>query len=414
MKSKHIVFVHGIFGWGPQELGGLFPYWGLAMQPFRDSFRVHEASCGPVSSFHDRACELFAQIKGCAVDYGQAHSEQEQHARYSAPFPGEAFAADWSEDNPVILVGHSAGAQTCLQLQQLLAEDYWHCGSNAAWVEAVVCIAGVLNGSTLPYMLGCDKQSGKLTGPVGDFLGGMVQFFAFLGQGKGAGSGLYDFDLDQWLGERQKTALRDLGALLEASHFAKGEDNLAFDLSLQGGYKANQKFITYPDTYYFSLLTAKTHALDNSANHEPDGAMNPLLKRSAKYQGATVDFESPPIPGWGSGDLRIERWRENDGAVSTISQRYPFTAGDHPVGGEGLFTRENIVKGRWYFEKAETSTGRRFDHLDVVNGYQNRSTVGLYPLLKKIPYLNQTRFVKQPEVQLELYRNLLRLLQSLP
>jgi triacylglycerol esterase/lipase EstA (alpha/beta hydrolase family) len=412
MKSKHIVFVHGLFGWGRSELGGLFPYWGQAMRPFSESFAVHEAGCGPVSSYHDRACEVFAQIKGGTVDYGAKHSEREHHARYSDAFAGDAFVADWSADNPVILVGHSAGAPTCLLLQQLLAEDYWQCGSSADWVEAVISISGVLNGSTLPYMLGCDKQSGKLAGRAGDFIGSMVQYFAVLGQG--VADGFYDLDLDQWIGRQKPARLREIAALLESSRFAKGEDNLAFDLSLQGGYKANRKFATHPNSYYFSIVTGKTHPLDDSAQHAPDSAMHPLLKITAKYQGATVDFEAPPVPGWGSGDLHIDRWRENDGAVSAISQRYPFICGDHAVGGEGLFARERITKGRWYFETAEASTGRRFDHFDAVIGYQNRSTAALLPWLEKIPLFNCTRFVKQPQAQLALYRNLQSLLSRLP
>src|SRR5437763_5898334 len=160
MKSQNIVFVHGLFGWGPKELGGI-PYWGHALEQFKS---VHEASCGPVSSFHDRACEVFAQIKGTKIDYGEQHSAAEKHARYSDDFTGKAFVANWSEENPVILISHSAGAQTCMQLQQLLAKDYWNCGTNARWIEAIVCIAGVINGSTLPYMLGCDKHTGLLSG----------------------------------------------------------------------------------------------------------------------------------------------------------------------------------------------------------------------------------------------------------
>ncbi len=66
----------------------------------------------------------------------------------------------------------------------------------------------------------------------------------------------------------------------------------------------------------------------------------------------------------------IDKWRENDGAVSSISQRFPFTAGTHPVGGEGIFTRniKTIERGKWYYELAEKVVPHRFDHLDVVFG----------------------------------------------
>jgi triacylglycerol lipase len=125
-----------LFGWGPGELGGL-PYWGDALAQFSAAFATYEAKCGPISSFHDRACELFAQIKGTRIDYGEAHSLVAGHARWSRDYARRGFVSDWSEENPVILVGHSAGAQTCLQLQRLLAQDFWGLGTNANWIEAI-------------------------------------------------------------------------------------------------------------------------------------------------------------------------------------------------------------------------------------------------------------------------------------
>jgi triacylglycerol lipase len=49
-----------------------------------------------------------------------------------------------------------------LQLHQLVSGNFWKCGSDARWVEAVVSIAGVINGSTLTYLAGCDQTTGKL------------------------------------------------------------------------------------------------------------------------------------------------------------------------------------------------------------------------------------------------------------
>jgi triacylglycerol lipase len=56
--------------------------------------------------------------------------------------------------------------------------------------------------------------------------------------------------------------------------------------------------------------------------------------------------------------------------VSTISQRFPFIAGAHPVGGDGIFARkpETIEKGKWYTEDIGAVTGLRFDHFDPVVG----------------------------------------------
>jgi len=159
LKSTHIIFVHDFFGWGPREFG--LPYWGDAVDQIGEPFDVHEAKVGPVSSFHDRACELFAQIGGGRIDYGAQHSSEARHARYSREY-ADPFAPDWSEENPVILVGHGAGAQTALQLQALLASDYWGRGTSADWVEGVISVAGAINGSLLPYGFGCDRENGRL------------------------------------------------------------------------------------------------------------------------------------------------------------------------------------------------------------------------------------------------------------
>lgn len=397
MKSKHIIFVHGLFGWGPNEMGGI-PYFGEAIPVMEQQLnnkgfsdiKVHAVSCGPVSSFHDRACEVYAQLCGCKVNYDgnesredKKHSKQDNqhHASSSKDYSGKALVPDWSKENPVILIGHSAGAHTCLQLQQLLAEGFWdHEGgekSNAEWVEAVVCISGVLNGSTLPYMLGCDPKSGLLTGPVGTFIGTGVQMLG--GLNKGLARNLFDWDLEQWVGSEPRD-LPDFIEKLQDSEFAKGKDNLAYDLTLQGCQEANGRFQTNPNTYYLSVVTEQTYGGFSLFNNRelPSLFMNPVLAGSAFYQAAVANFNDViPIDGWGKGDLTIDKWRENDGAVSSISQRYPFTGGKHIFSSKEGFTKlEGLEKGKWYHEKAEAITGKSMDHLDVVFGHITDPSLG--------------------------------------
>jgi triacylglycerol esterase/lipase EstA (alpha/beta hydrolase family) len=332
--------------------------------------KVHAVSCGPVSSFHDRACEVFAQIIGGKVDYNgkeSLHSTQAQHGDSNKNYTGKALVPNWSENNPVILVAHSAGAHTCLQLQQLLADKFWGGNTNANWLEAVISISGVINGSTLPYMLGCDKSTGLLTGPVGNFIGAGVQILG--GLNRGLARNLFDWDLEQWVGS-ESANLTNFIQKLENSQFAKGKDNLAYDLTLQGCKEANERFKTDNNTYYLSVVTEQTFGVGFFQKALPGLFMNPVLSGGAFYQAALVDFDgnSKPIENWGTGDLTIDKWRENDGAVSSISQRYPFTGGNHPVGIEGFMDRL-INKGNWYYEKAESITGKSMDHLDVVFGH---------------------------------------------
>jgi triacylglycerol lipase len=371
MRAKDIVFVHGLFGWGPRELGGL-PYWGDALAQFAPAFSTHEAKCGAVSSFHDRACELFAQIAGTRVDYGDAHSREADHARFSRNYNDMGFLPGWSKDKPVILVGHSAGAQTCLQLQQLLAEDFWNRGTSADWVEAIVCVAGVLNGSTLGYKFGCDKKTGKLTGIPSFLIGEALGLLSALSS---PAANFLDLYLDQWAGDPAQPRA-DMMKRFDRSAFLEGKDNLAYDLSLQGCRDANKKFRTNESSYYLSIVTRATHeaSLLNlpliRKKQRPDGSILLLLRDTARYQASEVEFASPPIEGWGAGDLAIEKWRENDGAVSCISQRYPFTANPQPVGRDGLFAPAGggLDRGKWYFERVDDAIGRGFDHFDPVVG----------------------------------------------
>lgn len=45
-------------------------------------YEVYTATVGPIVSNWDRACELYAYIKGGRVDYGKIHSEKYGHSRY--------------------------------------------------------------------------------------------------------------------------------------------------------------------------------------------------------------------------------------------------------------------------------------------------------------------------------------------
>jgi triacylglycerol lipase len=397
LQSKNIVFVHGLFGWGPSDgMSRVLPYWGEALAQFDGgAFATHEAKVGPVSSFHDRACELYAQIRGRRVDYGEKHSQEAGHARFSPTlnFEGKALVPDWSAKNPVILVGHSAGAQTVLTLQRLLREGLWNepgDETGADWVEAIVCVAGVLNGSLLTYVFGCDKSDGQLHhGLPAQAISSLITLAGLAKKDLDFVPSLVDLWLDHWPGGAGASGSMDW---FQASDFVKGTDNLAYDLSLQGCRDANDAFEADANTYYLSLVTGATQAprlltgLRNTLERLvgrapgpsvlPESSMISLLKPSACFQ-AGVTFDGAPIPGWGVGDLTLDAWAENDGAVSSISERYPFTGRNPPAFGRGFMSGQALEPGRWNFERVEDVVGLRFDHIDPVCGAGVKS--GSYP-----------------------------------
>ena len=63
-----------------------------------------DPSC--VGSLHDRVCQIFYQLVGGTVDYGEEHSSFHQHSRFGRSYETGLYPR-WSEDNPVYLLGHS-------------------------------------------------------------------------------------------------------------------------------------------------------------------------------------------------------------------------------------------------------------------------------------------------------------------
>jgi len=378
-----VVFVHGLLGFGPKELGPL-NYWGTAFKVPSPLPRF-EASVGPLSSAHDRACELAAQIRGTRVDYGEAHAQLEGHQRYGHDFTGRGFVPGWNDRSPVHLVGHSLGSPTVRCLQHLLALDYWGWGSNAAWIRSITTISGVSNGSTLTYLFGADERTGlvKRTSLTTLLLLAVEAYGHATG---GVQDAIYNFDLDHWgFARGRNESVAEYLARVSRSRFLKGRDNACHSLTLQGAYADNAVWQTHPQTWYFSHVTEQTERSWLSGRYYPRLRMNPAMLPHATYIGQK-EFLRPPIPvaGFDASD-----WWENDGAVPTNSQMYPRISGEHPVGGEFASDTpaDSFAKGRWYYKWE-----RDVDHLDICVcpepgqiGWQRRFYIDLLGRLAALP-----------------------------
>jgi len=250
-----VVLVHGLAGWGPDELLG-FPYWPQAQQFTRAGFQTFIASVGPFSSAHERACELYAQIKGGTVDYGKFHSNKYSHSRFGQTYLG--FYPSWNNNNPITLVGHSFGGPTIRELEYLLQNGDANernaggsfsplfQGGNDKMIKVMGCIACTLSGTVLVDLLGP-----QFVDFIKNLLLAIVEIFT-----NNFSDIVYDFDLDHF-------GLGGNGLeIFDTSVFDFGFKDLSpYDLSIAGQRERDIRpdaKQTYPNTWYLNVATWQT------------------------------------------------------------------------------------------------------------------------------------------------------------
>lgn len=378
-KSYPYVFVHGLFGWGSGEgINRNFPYWGATSCHLIDNikeegYECYEASVGPVSSNWDRACELYAQLTGTRVDYGEAHSKQHNHLRYGRTYD-EPVIENWGGTdasgsiNKVNLIGHSFGGNTIRLLAGLLANGAkseieatdeadispLFTGGKSDWVNTCVTICTPNNGSTCAYL--ADELH------IRNLLLSMI--FTYTGiMGRSAANGYVDFHLEQFgltniPGEKttNEMMVKAIKRVLD-----QPEDNAAYDLSPDGVLKLNQ--YTEPDDniYYFSypFSTTRKSLVSNNQVALPStlAVLMPFANMMGEYKVNRIsDY---PID---------ETWLENDGLVNVVSAKYPFDEAHTD------YDPADVQKGIW--NVMPVSVG---DHGNAIGiGVSEESIMGFY------------------------------------
>ncbi len=332
-------------GWGPDEMAG-YKYWGgkndITNYLKEQGFEVYTASVGPVSSNWDRAVELFYQIKGGQVDYGQDHAKtygliQKPEAKN---FPG--LYPDWDQNHPIHIIGHSMGGQTARMLQYLLESvfylkeeeeqpeestllGYVHTG----WTASITTISTPHNGTTLSNII----------------TKGIPFLQDVMGVAAVVGNDFFDFDLQQWGFEkrREETWVAYFRRMRE--HKAWGTRNMcAWDVSLEGAKLLNNLTPVSSNIYYFSYATSNTKLDSTSGFHVPHKSMNLILRANARIMGRKKAY-------WTDGTATDSTWYENDGIVNTISQLGPTTGTDGEDHIVAYKAGKLLIPGQWYHIK---------------------------------------------------------------
>lgn len=332
-----IILVHGFGGWSRDTMKGLFWYWGgmndLAsdLQKNCPYNKILTASVGPFSSVWDRAVELFYQIKGGTVDYGQEHSDRHGHSRYGRTYPG--LYPEWDAEHPVHLVGHSMGGLTARALVQMLKDrgssrgekdplfsnvESSGAGFSTAWVKSVVTVSTPHDGSPMV------DELDQFTNHV---MGLMEAGYHVLGVlSGGSQTFVYDYQLDQW-GVEPRKASEGWGAYrqrVQSSRIWKDPptDFCVFDLSPEGAAELTGWVDEAEDVVYMSFQSCCTWqvpawlALDG-ASQWPRASTNVFFLPSAKILGGLQKSGHPWAP-------EIDTsWNRNDAMVPYRSQHAP-------------------------------------------------------------------------------------------
>ncbi|KAE8875978.1 hypothetical protein PF010_g16839 [Phytophthora fragariae] len=312
-----VVLVHGFAGDLQEELE-------------TQGYTVYTASIGPFSSNWDRACELYAQIKGGATDYGATHSASYGHSRYGKSYTG--LYPQWGEENAdgsikkIHLVGHSMGGQTIRMLAQMLEK-----GTTGApveetastsplfaggheWVHSITTISTPNQGTTL-----ADGFS-EIGDTIKDLLVSVINVVGIFGDSVDL---VYDAQLDQWgitTKQDDETLQQYLDRVFSSSIFDSGfKDVSIWSLSVAGAKEESTWVETLSDIYYYSYATEDTSSTYNLKLQKISypNVLTMLLPLDvlsiflgSRYAPDTLGLSTD--------------WQPNDGAVNTISMNQDY------------------------------------------------------------------------------------------
>ncbi|TMW61240.1 hypothetical protein Poli38472_013703 [Pythium oligandrum] len=365
-NASPIVLVHGFFTQieAPDGTKNWGRFHGDLAQKLRlQGHEVYTASVGPFSSNWDRACELYAQIKGGRVDYGENHSAHHGHKRFGREFPG--LFPQWGEVvdgqiQKVHLIGHSMGGPTSRMLAQLLAhgtagatiaespESHPLFSGGKNWIVSITTIASPNQGTTL-----MDRFF-----DVADLMESVVAFWFSIKGVSGAKPGM-DPQLDQWNiypYTKDEGVPAYLHRVMTSRMFAPGFKDIApWSLSTHGAKEENLWVTTLPNVFYFSFSTECT--VYNTAK---DGAplyattkfdklcISKSLRTFSKIMASNFTTKTRRLP---------ESWRANDGMVNTESM-------EHDGYGPALDFKGQSRPGHWM----RLPIIKHVDHASIVGG----------------------------------------------
>ena len=361
------VFVHGMGGWGPSnQFYELSPYWGgglslsstdIIKMLNKQGVEAYAAEVGPLNSAWDRACELYAQLMGTVVDYGEAHSKAHNHDRYGFSYEGNALMGEkWNPNDKINLVGHSFGGETIRLFTSLMAfgcdEEIVATGADTSpfflgghdSVHSCITLSSPHNGT----------QVANILYDPGYPLYGVVFLYNVIGSTLGNNFLVFSLQMSHFGLTPAQGETRTNINMRNVRKYYEAEDNCYYDLTIRGARELNEQIKLAPNTYYYSYSTSATKQIYPNGPQIINKTVTPIFYISSGMmllsEGKIYD------------DVTINgNWAAHDGIVPLASALYPTcdaaTAKSYE---ESIENGETIEPGRWYYMKTMEGT----DHFD--------------------------------------------------
>lgn len=346
-KSAYpVVLVPGLVGYGEENaFNKVLPYFGLtatsAQKVIRDmGIPCHAPNFGALSGVWARACELYAQIVGGTVDYGEAHSKKYGHPRYGKTYQ-KAMVPDWGsldDEGKVVkinLIAHGFGAPVARLFVELLNNgseeerattkdgtlSALFVGGYNNIVHSLVSIAGINDGITA-----FQAFEDRVPGATRSILKGCVAFEElklrtgyidpyYAKQGikvtqYGLSAVFNFFDKNS---ERKPIEFDEFGI---DRYLALKEGNIFYETSIPGMKEINNRILAHENTYYFSITGSVTSNLLGKVT---------IPKLSAGLFAPTALLISTFENYYTDKPIVTPVYHENDGLVNTESSLAPVS-----------------------------------------------------------------------------------------
>lgn len=372
MKYPNI-FVHGFFGWGDGSfLNNLAPYFGgyhEAVEKYlnREGYETYTPNVGAWNSAWDRACILYAMIKGGTVDFGKVHSEKYGHARYGRTYPG--LVKDWGEnDKKINIIGHSFGGPTVIAFTHLMAHGCQEeidgtpadelsplfKGGKGDWIHTATTLSGTNNGTTLasfPPKAMANFVNWVCVGVLGGILGKTPFMKA------------WDMKMDHWDISQDPATIKgwNIQSISElkpkvAAYNKNDIDNIMGEMSVETMAELNKIYKTSEKTYYFARRACRTYKIGNTPFQRMQLKAFPIAHISQLIIGW---FSKPSLKEYGFNDS----WYASDGPVNTVCTAAPFNEPQEDI----PFGKKDLKPGIWYNLPVE-----RKDHFSWMGFFEQK------------------------------------------